>query len=84
MEKGTCTVILKRTDCIEKVNKIINDGISHGNYIDNTNQYLMHFQHFLCYDKINHFSNHQLFFYNCKNNWVWGDLVSRFACNTGL
>ena len=37
--------------------------VSHRKHIDKTSQDLINFQHFLCYDKINPISNHQLCFF---------------------
>ena len=49
-DKKTCTVILNRSDYIKKVNKIIEEGMEQGKYIetvDTTQSDLKHFQDFL-------------------------------------
>ena len=49
-DKDTCTVILNKSDYIKKVNKIIEEGMEQGKYIetiDTTQSDLKHFQDFL-------------------------------------
>ena len=49
-DKESCTVILNKTDYVNKVNEMINEGISKGKYIetvDSTHKDLKHFQDFL-------------------------------------
>ena len=49
-DKETCTVILNRKDYQNKVNNVINEGITEGKYIetvDNTHKDLNPFQDFL-------------------------------------
>ena len=49
-DKESFMVILNKTDYVNKVNAMINEGISKGKYVetvDNTNKDLKHFQDFL-------------------------------------
>ena len=49
--KESCTVILNKTDYVNKVNAMISEGISKGKYVENvdsTHKDLKHFQEFLC------------------------------------
>ena len=49
-DKESCTVILNKTDYVNKVNEMINDGISKCKYVetvDSTHKDLKHFQDFL-------------------------------------
>ena len=49
-DKQSCTVILNKTDYVNKVNAMISEGISNGRYVktvDSTHKDLKHFQDFL-------------------------------------
>ena len=49
-DKESCTVILNKTDCVNKFNAMISEGISKGKYVetvDSTHKDLKHFQDFL-------------------------------------
>ena len=49
-DKESCTAILNKTDYVNKVNEMINEGISKGKYVetvDSTHKDLKHFQDFL-------------------------------------
>ena len=49
-DKESCTVILNKTEYVNKVNAMISEGISKGKYVetvDSTHRDLKHFQDFL-------------------------------------
>ena len=49
-DKESCTVILNKTDYVNKVNAMIDEGISKGKYVetvDGTHKDLKHFQDFI-------------------------------------
>ena len=50
-DKESCVIILSKTDYVDKVNKMIQDGITKGVYevtTDSTHKDLASFQNFLC------------------------------------
>ena len=79
-DKQSCMVILNKTDYVNKVNAIINEGISKGKYVetvDSTHKDFQHFQDFLyrhfyktkCYDGMRPVSNQPArFFANSKTH----------------
>ena len=73
-DKESCTVILNKADCVNKVNKMIDEGIPSGEYVetaDTTHTYLKRFQDFLyrhfkdkkCYDEMRPISKQTAWFF---------------------